>query len=246
MGFLAVFAGPDILLVLGVVLFWWSYRMRKRQERVLATPAAVGRAVTISLVGLVLFVAGLVVFLIDLAPPLAGALLILAVAWIALCSTGQFRRIHVESVTTFRCSPDKAFALLADPRKQPLYVPEIERIEVLSPGEIGVGTVCRAWVRIPGAPGRPGLFLVADDEIVAYEPSHTYASRIVGKATRSRTVFTQVEGGTQVIERQDDMIEFQMAVTGGVLFRREAEQLNAQHVQKTWERARALLEEPAA
>jgi Polyketide cyclase / dehydrase and lipid transport len=233
------------LLVAGLVVVAMTTWLRFRWESHLVGTRSVSRTSWLHLLGFALMLSGAAVFLYQLAAPLALVLAGLTIVWVIACSLNRFRRVYVESATIFRCSPDKAFALLGDPRKETLYRPELERLEVLSTDTVTVGTVIRAWVRIQ-ASSLVGLYLVVDAEITEYDPPHALAERIVGKSARARVVFRAVDAGTQVTTTYDDRIELPVALTGGVFFRREAERHILESRLQGWERARHILEEPAA
>ena len=225
----AAFQLAAILFILGVLFLALSVWLRLRWVSHPVDTAAVARTVRINLVGYALQLGGAIVFLAKVALPVATVLLVVSGTWLVLCVQGRPRRVHVESDTIFRCTREEAFALLGDPRKEPLYFPETERTEVGSAGEMAVGTVIRGWVRIPRDSSHHGLYLVAEEVITEYDPP-----RIC------------VTDGTHVTAVYDSVIEFEPAVTGGVFFRGEAERRILKSRQAAWERARLILEHPAA
>jgi len=244
--FIAPWQVAAILFVLGVLFLGLSVWLRMRWESHLVNTVAVDRTVRVNLFGFALILGGAIVFLASSAPPVAVVLLAVSAIWLVVCLRGRPRRIHVESETVFRCTPEEAFALLAEPRKEPLYCPELERIEVLSVGALAIGTVIRGWVRLPRDSSGPGLYLVAEEVITQYHPPHAYASRIVGKPAETRLLFNAVGDGTKVVAAYDSLIEFEVAGTGGIFFRGEAEQRILKNRQEAWERARLILEHRAA
>jgi len=242
----AAFQLAAILFILGVLFLALSVWLRLRWVSYPVDTAAVARTVRINLVGYALQLGGAIVFLAKVALPVATVLLVVSGTWLVLCVQSRPRRVHVESDTIFRCTREEAFALLGDPRKEPLYFPETERTEVGSAGEMAVGTVIRGWVRIPRDSSHHGLYLVAEEVITEYDPPRICVTRIVGKSAQTRLVFNAVADGTHVTAVYDSVIEFEPVVTGGVFFRGEAERRILKSRQAAWERARLILEHPAA
>ncbi len=188
----------------------------------------------------------MIVFLGEVAPLIAAMLLGLTAIWLLACLRRRAWQIRVESGTVFRCTPEKVFALMADPRNEPRYRPEAERVELLSPGELAVGTMARGWVRIPRDSSNLGLYLVADEVITEFDPPRVVVTRIVGKSSQTRLTFVAVAEGTHVTAAYDSRIDFEEAVTSGLFFRGDAERRLAKSWKEAWERARVLLEEPTA
>lgn len=64
-------------------------------------------------------------------------------------------------------SPDRVWAVASDFANAPAHIKAITKVEIVTPGTIGAGTRFREWR------GRQ----VADMEIVAWSPPHTYTLR---------------------------------------------------------------------
>jgi hypothetical protein len=234
------------LFLAGALLLGWALWLWQQWESGLANPAAVHRTERISLAGAGLMLSAVILYLAMLVPPLAIVALAATAIWLVACMRRSARRIHAQSDTVFRCTPEKAFALLAEPQKEPLYRRELERVELLSAGRPAVGTAFRAWVRIQGDPGQPGIHLVGEELITEYDPPRVYATTVVGEPTQTRLVFEDVADGTHVKATYEDVISVEEAVMGGVFRRGEVERRILKLRQEGWERARALLDEPAA
>jgi hypothetical protein len=211
----AAFALGNILLVLGVLVLGLSAWLRNRWESHLVNHRAAKRLARTFLAGLALVLGGTIVFLAEVILPVAIVLMALIATWLVMCMRRAPRRIRVESQTVFRCTPEKAYDLLAEPRKEPLFRPETERVEVLSVGALAVGTVVRGWA-------------------------------VVGQPSQTRLTFDAVANGTRVTAGYRSTIGFAEAVMGGVFSRGEVERRILKLRQEGWERARAILEEPAA
>ena len=233
------------LFLVGALLLGWAFWLRQLWESGLANPASVHRTERISLAGAGLVLSAVILYLAMLIPPLAIVALAATTIWLVACTRRSARRIHAQSDTVFRCTPEKAFALLADPQKEPLYRRELERVQLLA-ARPAVGTVFRAWVRIQGDPGHPGIHLVGEELITEFDPPRVYAATVVGEPVRTRLVFERVADGTHVTATYGDVISFEEAAMGGVFRRSEVERRILKFRQEGWERARALLEEPAA
>jgi hypothetical protein len=242
----APFALANILLVLGVLVLGLSAWLRNRWESNLVNARDAKRLARTVLAGLALVLSGTTVLLAEVMLPVAIVLMALIATWLVMCMRPAPRRIHVESETVFRCTPEKAYDLLAEPRKEPLFRSETERVEVLSVGTLAVGTVVRGWVRLPRDSGTPGIYLVAEEVITEYDPPRIYATRVVGQPSQTRLTFDAVANATRVIADYQSTIGFAEAVTGGVFSRGEVERRILRLRQEGWERARAILEEPAA
>lgn len=196
--------------------------------------------------GYVLLIAGGTLLVAMLAPAFALIIAVVTTAWVGACVPSRLRRIVARSETTFRCSPERAFELLADPIQEPRYRTEIERIELLSPLPVRVGTLARGWVRIPRDAKLLGLHLMADEVVTEYDPPRTYGTQVRGEPAQTRLRFDAVGDVTRVMASYEDVMDFANAVTGGLLFRAYAQRKILESRRQGWDRARLILEQPAA
>lgn len=240
------FASADLFFLPGLALLFAGHWLVKRWEYKPVTPARTAGPMLVSLAGGILMLFGVIAFLVELAPPLAVVLAISATVWAVYCARPAARRIRAASQTTFRCTPAEAFGLLADPRREALYRPEVERTEIVTGGRPGVGAVIRQAVRIPPHGNTQGVYMIAEERITEYDAPRTFAAQLVGKRARSRSVFEATAGGTRVTTVYDDLLEIRTALIGGIFFIAAAERQIRQDREEGWERARVLLEHPAA
>lgn len=91
-------------------------------------------------------------------------------------------------------APERVFALATDFAHAPERIRGIERMEVLTPGPVGVGTRVRETRRMLGKEHTEEL------EVTAFDPPRSYRVGCVSHGTRydSELRFEPVEGGTEV------------------------------------------------
>ena len=90
--------------------------------------------------------------------------------------------------------PGEVFALLTDPERVPLWLPEVVRQERLTEGPTGVGTRLRETRRVMGREAQAEL------EVVAYEPPARYAVRTHQSGAETTYTYTlrPEDGATRV------------------------------------------------
>lgn len=229
-GFLLVAAGKRLVARLGA------------QPR---TPG--GTADRLRVVGTTLMLIGGVVYVALLVRQPFGVVIgIAATLWAGICTLPAARRIPVATQTTFRCTPAEAFDLLVDPRREPEYRWEVESSEIVAGGHPWVDSVVRQTVRLPPRGNSQGVYIVGEERITEYDRPRAFATHIVGKRMGSRTVFEATAEGTRVTTVSDLMLDFHTALWGGTFFRSQLASQIRQSREEGWERARKLLEHPAA
>ena len=77
----------------------------------------------------------------------------------------------IESMVVIDAPIERVWAMLADIDRQPEWMTEMKSVRVLTPGPIGVGTVCEAQVRILG------ISVTDPVTITTFDPPMHYAIR---------------------------------------------------------------------
>jgi hypothetical protein len=176
-------------------------------------------------------------------PPVAWMLLGAAAAWVLVWLPPALRRLTATTTIVFACDRAKVFAFLSDFRNVPNYMPNVELVEKLTGGPIGIGTRFLTRVHIPNG------VVEGVDRIVDFEQDTRYSSSVessrqnpVGVAT-----FESVAEGTLATFRFTTTRSYLSALLGSSLRRWQmAQRLSAQRL-AAWTRAKDILEgeEPA-
>jgi len=132
-----------------------------------------------------------------------------AIAWTLLWMPRRMRHIGVQTTAVIGRDQSTVFSFVADERNAPRYVPEIESVEKVTEGPIGMGTQFRSHVRLGDGETLEGL-----DEIVDYEPPNRFSSRTVTTLRPNSEVLTfeSVPNGTRLVHRFDSEISYSNAV----------------------------------
>jgi hypothetical protein len=176
-------------------------------------------------------------------PLVAWVLLGAAAAWVLLWLPPPLRRLTATTSMIFACDRATVFAFLSDFRNVPSYMPNVELVEKLTGGPIGIGTRFLTRVHIPNG------VVEAVDRIIDFEQDTRYASSIelsrqhpIGVAT-----FASAPEGTLAAFRFTTTRSYSSALLGSSLRRWPmAQRLSAQR-RAAWTRVKELLEseEPA-
>ena len=92
-----------------------------------------------------------------------------------LVATGRITRPEINLSIVVGAPIARAWEVLSDIDRQPEWMHEMKRVEMLTPPPIGVGSRGRATVRIFG------ISTTDDVVITRYEPPHTFAIRHEGR-----------------------------------------------------------------
>jgi uncharacterized membrane protein len=96
---------------------------------------------------------------------------------------------------------ERVWTALADVERQPAWMHEMKAVRVLTPGPIGVGTVCEADVRMFG------ISVTDPVTITEFEPPHRYAISHDGTFKGSGTITLESGAdGTTTIVRWDEIL----------------------------------------
>lgn len=102
--------------------------------------------------------------------------------------------VRIQGSTLIARRPDEVFAFVADERNEPAYNPRMTRVELLTPGALGVGTRWRATVE---SGGRPMDMTMA---VTEFAPPRRLASRTTmpGADVRGAITFDPDPVGTRL------------------------------------------------
>lgn len=164
-------------------------------------------------------------------------------AWSLIWFSPIFRTTQTGVAIAINCPPEAAVDFVSAVVNQPRYVPEIEHVEPLSPGQPQLGST----FLVRTALGQEGV-----EEILEYDRPRRFASGLAGRVGRNRSIWTfeSTDSGTRA--RYDWRIRLTIveALIGmRVAVHMSRQQRNAQR--RLWlERLKTVLEgqeqEPAA
>ena len=114
---------------------------------------------------------------------------------------GARRREPIRTLVVIDAPVERTWAVVADIARQPTWMHDMKRVEVLTPGPTRVGTRGQATVRIFG-------ISVADPvEVVAFEPPTLFAIRHEGLFTGGGVITLEAGAdGTTTIVRWDETL----------------------------------------
>lgn len=110
--------------------------------------------------------------------------------------------IKMEKTQIFKCPVEKAFAFIMDINNLTRWETNMSDIELLTPGEVGIGT------KFSGKAKAMGMRMKWVAEVTEFEPNRVYAEKIdtSGSTITARLLFEPVEEGTKItIAREMNM-----------------------------------------
>jgi uncharacterized protein YndB with AHSA1/START domain len=208
------YAASLACIIPAIVLFVVSW-MQKPASPVL-NPAAIDRSNATAVIGMAFVIDGTALNPGVLWPlPVAGLpISALAIGWVIVWTVPQLRRSRI--VTTFEVKrpPEAVFDFVSDDRNLPRWRTEALSSQLVTAEPVGPGSRFRQVVRLPR-----GKEVVAESEIVDYEPNHRVTSRVPNATAPSfdEITFDPTADGTRVTHRWDFEYSYPMAVSGGRL-----------------------------
>jgi uncharacterized protein YndB with AHSA1/START domain len=170
--------------------------------------------------------------------PVFGLALIAGVVgwvWFVLRPEGREVRTHV--TIEVRCDPERAFAMVADPKQASRYTEDFE-VDAPTNQEIGVGY--RYHWRYRHRPVAEHVF-EGDDEIVEYHPGRRIKVRTDGRPATGACVVEVAPGGTRVIHEFESIVTPEQALLG---LRKKVKSRAVEMRERAWKRLKELLEAP--
>lgn len=229
------------LLLAGLVLALTSLTLDDLTDRQLSKLRAAGRYSAVNwreLVALSLWVAGAVCAMTAIHPVLGVGLIAGVATWVwwVLRPAARVIRSHVS--IEIRCDPERAFAIVGDPRQESLY---IDDIEIDAPADQAVGIGYRYVWRL----GRKEGYVFEDEEeVIEYQRGHRIKTRSRRHPWTFGTVTVELApGGTRVIQDFEGVLTIPQAALG---LRNKAIIRLTEMRQRWWGRLKELLEAGAA
>jgi hypothetical protein len=171
-------------------------------------------------------------------PAVSWILLGVAAIWVLLWWPALLRTFTATTTMQFAQDPATVFAFLSDFRNQERYMPNVELVEKLTGGPIGIGT--RFLTRVHLA----DRVFEGVDRVTDYQQDTRYASAVEGSHRNSVGVatFERVPEGTLGSFRFTTTLSYSGALLGsGVRRWHLAERLSAQR-RAAWTRVKAILD----
>ena len=186
----------------------------------------------------------IVTILLGLTFPLGALVYAVAVAFYLVYTMPSSRRqFGYHTTITLRCTPEVAFALVADPRNWSRYSPDLQILEPIDT-PLRVGSVVRQRVTVNART------LDEEDEITVIEPGRKLGMRVVvdGQVRHASTYeFRPADPGTEISFRSELFESVGVSLFGGALRRGEVLNLLRSRREKTMLRMKEILEaQPAA
>lgn len=189
-----------------------------------------------------LFVAGLIDALsLIMATSATGVALIvsgLAMLWTLAWLPRWMRGISARTSIVIQRDTQTVFAFVTDLRNDPKYVPELESVEKITEGPIGVGTQFRSRVHLPN-----GVF-EGVEEITEYQPPDRMASYVVTglRPNRGSLAFEAIPEGTRLRYHFESEIAYSSALLNQGLMRWLIQMDARSRRNAIWARLKQLLE----
>ena len=161
----------------------------------------------------------------------------LAILWTLFWLPRWMRGISVRTSVVIQRDAHTVFSFVADSRNEPKYAPEMESVEKITDGPIGVGTRFRSRIRLPN-----GVF-EGEEEITEFEPPNRMVSR-VATALRPNVGVMTFEA-TRLTYRFDTEITYGGALMNQGLMRWLIAKDQRSHRKEIWARLKLLLESHA-
>lgn len=161
-----------------------------------------------------------------------------AILWTLAWLPRWMRGISVRTSIVIQRETQTVFAFVTDLRNDPKYVPELESVEKITEGPIGVGTEFRSRMRL-----RNGIF-EGVEEITEYQPPNRMASHIVTAMRPNLGVLTfeAIPAGTRLTYRLDTEIAYTSALLNQGLMRWLIQMDLRSRRKAIWARLKQLLE----
>jgi hypothetical protein len=165
----------------------------------------------------------------------------LAILWTLGWLPRWMRGISVRSSVVIQRDAHTVFSFVADQRNTPKYAPELESVEKITEGPIGVGTQFRSRMRLPN-----GVF-EGVDEITEYQPPNRIASRLVTALRPNADILTfeAIPEGTRLTYGFDTEITYAGALMNQGLMRWLIVMDLGSRRKAIWARLKQLLESHA-
>jgi len=170
-------------------------------------------------------------------PLISGFAMLWTLAWLPR----RMRSISVRTSIVIQRETPTVFAFVTDSRNDPRYVPEVEAVEKITDGPIGLGTQFRSRMRLPKG------VLEGVEEITEYQPPDQMASRIVTAMRPNLGVLTfeAIPEGTRLKYRFDTEIAYGSALLNQGLMRWLIQMDLRSRRKAVWARLKKLMESDA-
>ncbi len=164
-----------------------------------------------------------------------------AILWTLAWLPRRMRSISVRTSIVIQRETPTVFAFVTDLRNDPKYVPEVEAVEKITDGPIGLGTQFRSRMRVPNG------VLEGVEEITEYQPPYQMASRIVTAIRPNLGVLTfeAIPEGTRLKYRFDSEIAYGSALLNQGLMRWLIQMDLRSRRKAVWARLKKLMESDA-
>jgi hypothetical protein len=165
-------------------------------------------------------------------------LLGVAAVWVLVWLPERLRRVSATTTMVFARDRATVFAFLSDFRSQTKYMPNVELVEKLTDGPIGIGTRFLTRVHVGNS------FYEGIDRITDYQQDTRYASSVESPLRHPLGVatFESVTEGTLGTFRFTSTLSYNSAVLGSGLRRWGIGQRLVAQRRAAWTRVKEILE----
>ena len=147
--------------------------------------------------------------------PSGGWLMLgVAAAWTLIWLPKGMRQLTVTTRFTFSSDPSSVFGYLSDFRTQMQYAPDIQSVEKLTEGPIGVGTKFRTKGML-----KRGASFTVEEAMTLFERDQRYASQIEGDQMTGTATFDALPHGTAGTFQVTTTLRYASALYGVCLLR---------------------------